>query len=417
MIEKLFKYRAVIDRYKGAPFLEERERFLTYKEEQGCSQETLTSLARELFWMVSEFGFDGRNLRKVTLYEIQRAASKWAQKKYRSGQAESVKWPSRFFIQVATDWFRFLDLLYEPVPQSAWYVSFIEDFAAFMEHERGLSPKTIKSECWQVEQFLRWSQPKLRKISSIRVTDVDNFLTTYGSENWSRVSIASNVKALRAFFRYATKRGWCGSEIAESIQGPRLFSNESIPAGPTWEEVKRLLGSMDTKQPLEIRDRAIVLLFALYGIRSSEVANLRLEQINWCQSQITIIRKKQRRSDIYPLIPIVGNAIIDYLQAVRPCCALREVFLTIKAPIKPLSIGALYHAVSKRMVKLGISTVGRGPHALRHACATHLVAAGLSLKEIGDHLGHRSTSATRIYAKIDMPHLREVATFNFGGAL
>jgi len=69
------------------------------------------------------------------------------------------------------------------------------------------------------------------------------------------------------------------------------------------------------------------------------------------------------------------------------------------------------------MVKLGISTVGRGPHALRHACATHLVAAGLSLKEIGDHLGHRSTSTTRIYAKIDMPHLREVATFNFGGAL
>lgn len=63
----------------------------------------------------------------------------------------------------------------------------------------------------------------------------------------------------------------------------------------------------------------------------------------------------------------------------------------------------------------GARTTHRGPHALRHACAARLVTAGLSLKEIGDHLGHRSTAATRIYAKIDLPHLREVAAFDLGG--
>jgi integrase/recombinase XerD len=59
----------------------------------------------------------------------------------------------------------------------------------------------------------------------------------------------------------------------------------------------------------------------------------------------------------------------------------------------------------------------RGPHCLRHACASHLVAAGLSLKEIGDHLGHRSPYATRVYAKVDLAGLRQVADFDLRGLL
>lgn len=70
---------------------------------------------------------------------------------------------------------------------------------------------------------------------------------------------------------------------------------------------------------------------------------------------------------------------------------------------------------SARMSLLGISAPHTGPHSLRHACATHLVTEGLSLKEIGDHLGHRSSLSTRIYAKVDLPGLREVAAFDLGG--
>ena len=70
--------------------------------------------------------------------------------------------------------------------------------------------------------------------------------------------------------------------------------------------------------------------------------------------------------------------------------------------------------VSDRMKRLGIQTPHRGPHALRHACAGHLLARGLSVKEIGDHLGHRSLESTRIYAKVDLKGLREVAAFDLG---
>jgi site-specific recombinase XerD len=77
----------------------------------------------------------------------------------------------------------------------------------------------------------------------------------------------------------------------------------------------------------------------------------------------------------------------------------------------------MYRIVKSRMAKLGITSLHRGPHSLRHACAGHLVAEGFSLKEIGDHLGHRSAFSTRTYAKVDLPGLREVASFDLGDLL
>jgi integrase len=181
--------------------------------------------------------------------------------------------------------------------------------------------------------------------------------------------------------------------------------------------VQRLIVSTDGERRRDIRDRAILMLFATYGFRSSEVAGLRLEHVNWEREVIAILRPKQRRMQEYPLVHSVGEAIIRYLQQVRPRCACREIFLTLKAPFRRLSAGALYHLVRSRLSALQIESLHRGPHSLRHACAGHLVAEKFSLKEIGDHLGHRSAFATRTYAKVDMPGLREVANFDLGGML
>jgi integrase/recombinase XerD len=111
----------------------------------------------------------------------------------------------------------------------------------------------------------------------------------------------------------------------------------------------------------------------------------------------------------------VGDAILRYLQIARPRCTSREIFVTLKAPFRPLSAGGMYHVVASRLNILGIQAEHRGPHGLRHACAAHLVEAGLSLKEIGDHLGHHGAFATRTYAKVDLIGLREVAAFDLGG--
>jgi len=87
------------------------------------------------------------------------------------------------------------------------------------------------------------------------------------------------------------------------------------------------------------------------------------------------------------------------------------------APLRPLKAGSIFDIANRRFVALGVEVAHRGGHALRHACAARLLAEGLTLKEIGDHLGHRSTSATSIYAKVNMVALREVGTFDLGDVL
>jgi integrase len=222
---------------------------------------------------------------------------------------------------------------------------------------------------------------------------------------------------LRAFFRYAAMRGWCSPQLAESIRGPRIFALEALPRGPDWSDVQRLLAYMDTDQPRDIRDRAILLLLAIYGLRASEVTQLRLDDIDWEQDLLHVSRVKRQSAQTYPLLPVLGNAIIRYLEQIRPASDHRQLFLTLLPPFRPLSPGAVYGLTQRGFKALSIKATHRGPHALRHACAAHLVAEGLSLKTIGDHLGHRSASATRIYAKVDLTALREVAVFDLGELL
>ena len=187
--------------------------------------------------------------------------------------------------------------------------------------------------------------------------------------------------------------------------------------GPNWQVVQELISQADTDRTRDIRDRAILILLAIYGLRSSEVIHLELDQLKWSQQQIVVRRSKQRVTQVYPLIPELGIALARYLKTVRPSAKCREVFLSLRAPVRPLSSGALYHLTRTRLAQLGYVGPHYGPHCLRHACAAHLVSQRLSLKEIGDHLGHRSTSATRTYAKVDLEGLREVARFDLGELL
>jgi site-specific recombinase XerD len=306
--------------------------------------------------------------------------------------------------------------LYIPEPSPKPFAPLVDAFVTHLQQERELSSATTANYQWHVQRFLTDFNARQSSFAEICVEDTDVFLARQGA-HWCRVSIASSAKALRAFFRYAEDQGWCRTGIASAIESPRLFRNETLPVGPAWEDLQQLIPAADSQRPRNIRDRAILLLFAVYGLRSGEVARLRLEDIDWVQECMTVMRTKQHCSQLYPLTHEVGSAIVRYLQEVRPHCGRREVFLTLKAPFRPLSAGGLYHVTRSRFDHLGIQTPRRGPHALRHACACHLLAEGLSLDAISDHLGHRSLTSTRHYAKVDLAGLREVARFDLGGLL
>ena len=182
------------------------------------------------------------------------------------------------------------------------------------------------------------------------------------------------------------------------------------------EEVQRLLAATDSDRAADIRDRAILKLLFTYGLRVSEVCSLRLESIDWERETLSVFRPKTGRTEDFPLSPGVGDAVLRYLLVARPPKRPeRALFLTLHAPIQPVQAASLSAMVARRARRLGIAGKCRAAHALRHATAQRLLDDGLSMKEIGDFLGHRSPAATAIYAKIDLATLRKVADFNLEG--
>jgi len=353
----------------------------------------------------------------MTERQIKTAADSWIRRKDWHNDRRRRGCGREAFIGTAVRWFRFLGRFSEAPEAPVPFSDLLREFVVWMEDERGLARLTIIYRRAVVRKFLKWYGTLGRPFSEVRVTDIDAFLKEFAQRGWSRRTIANEAGMLRPFFRYAGSRGWCPVEIADGIRGPRIYAEEEVPIGPSWEDVKRLLASLDTGDPHHIRDRAMLMLCAIYGLRSGEVVGLRLDDIDWEHDQLLVRRPKLDKAQVYPLIPCVGNAILRYLKEVRPKSTHREVFLTFTPPLKPLSRPALNAAAKDRMQRLGIRPARYGPHALRHACATHLVSEGLPFKVIGDHLGHSSPNSTRIYAKVDLPKLREVATIDLGSVL
>jgi integrase/recombinase XerD len=411
MFETLFLYPAIVARHRSGPFVEARERFLNHRASQGLARATLQRYARELLVVSERIDIIGEAIEPSA---IEAAADRWAREQRQPQRVHGLRWSRELFVQTATDWLYFLGRLEVPKPKIVPFANQLADFVAYRRDERGLSPATIRNQNWHVEKFLGWLGEQNRSFADVSLEDVDAFLSDKGRQGWCRVSVATSAKALRAFFHHAAVRGWCAASIGAGIDGPRLFQHEGLPVGPSWSDVQRLIANAGGDSARDIRDRAILILLATYALRSGEVAGLRLEDVNWESELVSVARPKQRRAQQYPLVSEAGEAILRYLQEVRPRCAQREIFLTLKAPFRRLSQGGLYHLVSARLGALGIHVPRRGPHSLRHACAGHLKAGGFSLKEIGDHLGHRSAYATRIYAKVDLVGLREVANFDLG---
>ena len=414
MFETLFKRPYVLDRHRTSPFAESRERFLLHCSAQGVPRSTLRKIAWVL--VVMSQCLDLSKPHRVTQQEIELAVDHRVRFCRRPEHAKDSVSSRQLFIHIATAWLRFLGKLEEPPREPQPFAHYVEDFAHFMRDERGLSPTTIATYCEEVTSFLAAVRCSGISLSAISIKDVDAYLAYQGKHGWSRASLNELAGSLRNFFRYAETQGWAHG-IAAAIEAPRLFAHEGLPMGPTWEDVQHLIASFSSNSPADVRGRAIVMLLAVYGLRRGEVARLRLDDVDWQGEILHVTRPKQRCAQQYPLVPEVGDAVLRYLQDVRPRCNYRELFLTLHAPVRPLLPNSISPIVRSRLARLDIQVPRHGAHCLRHACARHLLASGFSLKQIGDYLGHRSASATRVYVKVDLVGLREVAELDLRNVL
>jgi integrase/recombinase XerD len=387
MLETLLERPFFLNRHKKCPLLKEREVFLAHLQQQGTSRVALRNLSGELIHVVRLLRLD--KLRDVRQDEIETAAQHWARQQRSNPKAHSYGNTASFFIYAAKKWLRFHGCLIMPCTPQMRFAEQLSDFARYMTEEQGLSPQSVRSHCWKTSKFLAWCGERHRSLVRVSAEGVDDFLAMKGATGWNRKSVSVAAQALRAFFRYAETRGWCALGFAKSIQAPRIYQYEDLPEGPTEKEVRQLLRSAKGSSQAALRTRAILMLFAVYGLRSGEVSRLQLRDFDWRQEVFVVKHSKGGGSQRYPLQREVGDAILHYLKESRPRCACRHLFVTLHPPYRSVGTSTLWLITSSRIKAAGLRFRHTGPHSLRHACATRLLLQGVSFKEIGDVLGHR----------------------------
>jgi integrase/recombinase XerD len=418
MFEQLFERPHALARQQNGPAAEERRRYLAHCAERQMARRTLRLIAIYILIVANALRLADRPGELITRAEIEAEADRWANRRPRPPGMRSVRLSWLRFTGHATRWLTFLGRLQPPATAPRPYAEYVAQFVDYMLRERGLSPRTIEYRCRTISEFLALIAEAGLRLDTLTVAQVDETLARkVRDEGYARVTIQTYASTLRAFFRYAEGRSWCRPGLAAAIMAPRVFPYEALPEGLSWDDVNRALVAAQGDRPADIRDRALLMLLAVYGLRSSEVVGLRLEDFDWEHEVLTILHSKRQKPRTYPLCRPVGDAVLRYLREARPPSSRREVFLTLRAPFRPLPWGGLGQVVRRRLHALNMSLSHYGPHALRHACATHLLEQGLSLKEIGDHLGHQSPETTRIYAKVDLTGLRAVADFDLEGLL
>lgn len=217
------------------------------------------------------------------------------------------------------------------------------------------------------------------------------------------------TSALRSFLKYARYRGEVVLDLAAAVPVVANWSMPSIPRAISADQIHQLLTSIDRRTATGRRDYAILLLLARLGLRSSEVAFLELDDIDWNTGTLSV-RGKSGLRNAFPLPLEVGKAIAAYLRDGRPLSTSRRVFLRAKAPIDGFrgasGVGSLVRHSLKRA---GVNAPTYGAHQFRHGLATEMLRQGASLGEIGDVLGHRHPQTTKIYTQVDLEALRTLA--------
>lgn len=413
MFDTLFRYGAVVRRHREGPLATERTAYLAHLAARGSPVGTLLHRARYCLAVAHALESLPPS-RALTDAEITTLARSWAAGRVEGKRALTPRWPYENFRTAATEFLKAVGRWMPPHPaQPPFCQREVDDFVASQERDRLLSPVTCRHRRWHVERFLAYLQQRGCELGATTPEDVDAYFR-HAAARWSRVSLRSAAFALRAWFGQCEAKAWTRPGLAAAILVPRVYRDEGLPLGPTWGQVARLLTLVGGDTPLHLRNTAILRVLAIYGLRSGEVRRLAVQDVDWQRGRLRITRSKSGRHETYPLEASVACAVERYLREARPPTSLPTLFLTLRAPFRPLSAGALYYLVQRGLLP-DQPRKSRGPHGLRHACARHLIDAGLSFKEVGDHLGHQSPDSTRVYAKVDVAALRLVAMEDLGG--
>ncbi len=282
----------------------------------------------------------------------------------------------------------------------------------FMDHlalERGLSRNTQIAYGHDLGEFLDYLARRGRGgLREVERRDILDFLMDGKNKGLAATSLARRLVAIKVFFRYLTREGLLGTNVADAMESPRLW--KILPPTLTMAEVDRLLSAPDPGTRRGLRDRAILETFYATGLRVSELAALTLDSLHFDAEYIRCVGKGDKER----VVPIGGRAMAAvnaWLEGGRSAYAgrgggdSRVVFLSRRGGA--LSRITLWRHIRAYARKAGIRKE-ISPHMLRHSFASHLLANGASLRTIQEMLGHADISTTQIYTHVDQGRLQAI---------
>jgi site-specific recombinase XerD len=288
------------------------------------------------------------------------------------------------------------------------FVDPLNKFLVYRKKE-GLSDGRLSFYKRMVENFIQFLMDN--RISSYKKITNDVVLLFITDYTYKRASTLKEAcTCLKIFFSYLFNNAYISTNLSLVIPSIKLY-NDGIPSVFSNEEVEKLLNSVDRANPIGKRDYCMLLLASRLGLRSSEITNLKFDDILWEQNIINVCQTKTAKINTWPITPEVGHAVIDYLK-VRPKSLSNTVFVSHSTPHNAVKSCTLYTIMRKYLNLAGITIpYGKkhGPHSLRFSLATKMLEKQVSIYTIKSILNHNNPDTTRLYIKIDTNDLKNCA--------
>lgn len=259
----------------------------------------------------------------------------------------------------------------------------------------------------QLSRFLCFLHgQEIEKVTDITAGIVQLYIMGLKPEHKSNAYIA--ILMVKRFLHWLYENHLIQQNIAIRIPSAKIVNQPNLPSVYSKEEVSRLLASVDRGNATGKRDYLVLVLASYLGMRSSDICNLRFENIDWESSCINIVQIKTDQPLTLPLLPEVGNAIIDYLKHGRPQSGDTHVLLNISSPFSPMQTSMIYQVATQAFRRAGIDISNRrhGAHSLRHSLASRMLEGQTAMPIISEALGHTETNSTMYYLRVDITSLK-----------
>jgi site-specific recombinase XerD len=287
---------------------------------------------------------------------------------------------------------------------------YLDGYAAHLRDIRGFAPSTVHYHLATTAKLLTHllGEGDAPRFAELDINAIEDFLTPLAS-GLARGTMQHEVAHIRSFLRYLAMMGVMPSGLDAQIDTPRAYRPRPPIRALPWGTVEAFLRSIDRKLPIGLRDYAMFLLMTHYGLRPSEIVDLTLDDIAWRKGEIRVVQRKTGQPLYLPLMDQVTTALVEYLHSRPLDLPYRQLFLRVRAPAGLLKPTAVTEAFQHWARLSGLAIPFQGSYCLRHSYAVHLLHLGISVKTIGDLLGHRVTESTEAYLRLSLEDLRGVA--------